>query len=100
VGQQLGDDPHDLLGRLAGPVHRLGHALAQRAVMIHERVADIGEGEAAQRGNGVVGAGAPGRHVVEERSQRGFVHRFTSSQMIGRSPPCAEVTRRAARVLA
>ena len=43
VGEQLADDAHALLGRLARAVDGLGHALAQRAVVVDERVADVGE---------------------------------------------------------
>jgi hypothetical protein len=69
-------------------------------VVVDERVADVGEGQPAQRGNGVVGAGAPGGHVVEERSQRGFVHRCHIVADHRPFATLAEVTRPPATVLA
>ena len=48
VGEQLADDAHALLGGLARPVDRLGHALAQGAVVVDEGVAEVGERQAAQ----------------------------------------------------
>ena len=75
VGEQLADDAHALLGRLARPVDGLGHALAQLAVVIDERAADVGERQPAQAADDVVGAAPAGRQVVEQRPQRRFVHR-------------------------
>ena len=43
-------------------------------MVVDEGVADVGEREAPQRGDGVVGSHAPGRHVVEQRPQRRFLH--------------------------
>ena len=74
VVEQLADDAHALLGRLARPVHRLGHALAQRAVVVDEGVADVGERQPLQPAHDLVGVDAPGREVVEQRPQRRFVH--------------------------
>ena len=56
MGEQLADDAGALLGRLARPEHRLGHALAQGAVVVDEGVADVGERQPAQPGDDLVGA--------------------------------------------
>ena len=74
VGEQLADDPHALLGRLAGAVHRLRRALPERAVVVDEGIAEIGEGEPAQPGDGVVGRQFPGADGVDHRPQLGLVH--------------------------
>ena len=63
-----------LLGRLARPVDRLGHALAQGAVVVDEGVADVGERQPPQPADDVVGVDAAGGEVVEQRPQGRFVH--------------------------
>jgi hypothetical protein len=55
VVEQLGDDAHALLGGLAGPVDRFGHALPDGAVMVDERVPEVGEREPFETCHGVVG---------------------------------------------
>ena len=76
VGEQLADDAHALLGRLARAVDGLGQALAQRPVVIDEGVAEVGERAAGcRRADGVVGVDPPGGDVVEQRPQGRFVHR-------------------------
>ena len=77
VGQQLADDAHALLGGLAGPVDGLGHALAQGPVVIDERVADVGERQPAQLGDGVVGGDRAVAHAVEQLPEVGLVHRHS-----------------------
>ena len=42
-------------GCLARPVDGLGQALAQRPVVVDAGEAEVGEGQPAQRGHGVVG---------------------------------------------
>ena len=74
VGEQLADDAHALLGRLARPVHGLGQALAQAAVVVDEGVTDVGERQPAQAAHDLVGVDATGSEVVEQRPQRRFVH--------------------------
>ena len=74
-GEQLADDAHALLGRLAGSVHGLRQALAEGAVVIDEGVAEIGEREPAQAGDDLVGVDSAGGQVVEQCAQRRFVHR-------------------------
>ncbi len=54
-GEELGHDRGHLLGRLARRVHGLWESLAQRAVMIDAREAEIGERKAAQSSHGFVG---------------------------------------------
>ncbi len=53
--EQLADDPHALLGRLARAVHRFGGTLPQRPMVVDESIAEIGERKPAQTGDGVVG---------------------------------------------
>ena len=54
AAQQLVDNPGALLGSLAGSVDRLHHALAERAVMVHLRVTELGERKTAQARHGFV----------------------------------------------
>ena len=74
VLEQLADDAGALLGRLARAVDRFRQALAQPAVMVDAGIAEIGEGQPAQRPDGIVGGNAAVAHVLEQRSQRRFVH--------------------------
>ena len=76
VLEQLGDDPRALLGGLAGAVDRLRHALAEVAVVVDRRALDVGERQAAESLDGLVGADRSGSHVVDELSQGRLVHRF------------------------
>ena len=61
-------------GVLPGPVDRLGHALAQCAVVVDQRVADVGERQPAQLGDGVVGAALAAADVVDQLPHVGLVH--------------------------
>ena len=63
-----------LVGLLARRVDGLGHALAQRAVVVDPGEAEIGEGQAAQLGHRVVGGDGAGSHVVEQLTKAGLVH--------------------------
>ncbi len=87
VVEQLADDAHALLGRLARPVHRLRHALAQGAVVVDEGVADVGERQPPQPAHDLVGVDAPGGQVVEQRPQRRFVHARHAARHLARIPP-------------
>ena len=73
--EQLADDAHALFGRLARPVDRLRHALAERPVVVDERVAEVGERQPAQARDGLVGRHLAGADAVDQRPQRGLVHR-------------------------
>ena len=42
--------------------------------MVDERVADLGERQPAQLGDGLVGRHRPARSVVDQPAQRGLVH--------------------------
>ena len=55
VRQQLRHDPGAVVRLLARPVDRLGHALAQVAVMVDRGAVDVGERQAAQAIDGGVG---------------------------------------------
>ncbi len=74
VLQQFADDPGALFGRLARPVDRLGHALAEVAVMIDGGALDVGERQAAQTGDRVVGRDRSRPDVVDELPHRHLVH--------------------------
>ena len=63
-----------LLRRLARAVDRLGDALAQGPVVVDPGEAEVGEGQAPQAADRVVGrAGARG-HVGEQLAERRLVH--------------------------
>ena len=74
LGEQLGHDGRALRRRLARAVDRLGHALAQRAVVVDPGVPEVGEGQPSQGGDGVVGADRTGLHRVEKLPEGGLVH--------------------------
>ena len=74
VRQQFADDPGALFGRLARPVDRLGHALAEVAVMIDRGALDVGERQATQAVDRVVGRDRSRPHVVDELPHRHLVH--------------------------
>jgi hypothetical protein len=54
-----------MLRCLARSVHRFGPTLAQRAVMVDARKAEIGERQPAQLGQRIVGRERATAHVVE-----------------------------------
>src|SRR5439155_23573892 len=88
LGQQLVHDRRALLGCLARRVDGLGQPLAQLAVVIDARKAEVGERQPAQPGDGVVGAQRAGADVVEEVAQGVLVHGFTIlPPMATASPP-------------
>ncbi len=72
--QQFAENPGALFGRLARPVDRLGHALAEVAMMIDGGALDIGERQAAQTGDRLVGVDRSRPDVVDELPHRHLVH--------------------------
>ncbi len=80
--EQLGDDANALLGRLAGPVHRLGHPLAQRPMVIDERVAEVGERQSGEPRHGLVGGHLAGPDAIDQRPQRGIVHSAHAGRLV------------------
>jgi hypothetical protein len=92
--QQLGHDLGAVGGRLARGVDRLGDALAQGTVVVDAGEAEIGEGEAPQTADGVVGRQGARPHVVEQLSQGRLVHDPPSIRDIGgRCRPAALTSR-------
>src|SRR5205085_4037666 len=75
LGEKLGHEGGALLGRLARRVDGFGQALAQGAVVVDAREAEVGERQAPQAGDGVVGRQHAGAYVGEELAQGRFVHR-------------------------
>ena len=61
-------------GVLPGPVDGLGKSLAQRPVMVDPGEAEVGEGQAPQLADGIVGRAGARRHIVEQLAERGLVH--------------------------
>ncbi len=74
VFEHLGHDPRALLGRLPGSVDGLGQTLAQRAVVVHQRVADVGEWQPSQFRDRLVGRGGPRPDVVDQLTESRLVH--------------------------
>ena len=74
LGEKLDHDPCALLGRLPRPVHGFGQSLAQGTVVVDPRVAEIGEREAPEPADGIIGWAHTRGHVVEKLSKRGLVH--------------------------
>ena len=72
--EQLLDDGGALLGRLPGTVDRLGHALAQRPVVVDASEPQVGEGKASQAFEGVLGGDGADLDGVEQAAKGGFVH--------------------------
>jgi hypothetical protein len=72
--QQFPDDPHALLGRFTRRVHRLGRTLPQVTMMIDQCVTHVGEGQARQDPDRVIGGESTLGHVVDQSSQSFGVH--------------------------
>ena len=72
--EQLRDDGRTVLRRLAGSVHRLGHAEAQVAVEVDPCESQVGEGQPAQLPDGVVGRAVSRGDLLDERAKRRGVH--------------------------
>ena len=68
------DDGRALLGRLARGVDRLGHALAQGAVVVDPGEAEVGVGQPPEPGDRVVGRHGTDLHGVEQPAQGILVH--------------------------
>ena len=79
---------HSLRG-LAWGVHRLGHALAQRPVVIDPGEPEIGVREAAQTAQGVVGSDLAAPHAVQQLPEVGFLH-LTILPVVTSSAPQTE----------
>ena len=93
--EQLGDDRRALGRRLAGPVDGLGHALAQRPVVVDPGEAEVGVGQAPQPGDGLVGRQGAAAHVVDQAPEGGFVHRHQH----GRASPAPTIAAGPTRAL-
>ena len=65
---QFRHDGSALLGCLARSVHRLGHTLAQRPVMVDQGKAEIGHGELTYGVDEVIGVTRPRNDIVDEGS--------------------------------
>ncbi len=74
LGEKFDHDPRALLGSLPRSVHGLGQPLAQVAMVVDPRIAEIGEREAPEPADGIVGWTCARSHVVEKLSKRGLVH--------------------------
>jgi hypothetical protein len=83
--QHLADDPHDLVGCLAGSVHGFRHALTQRPMVVDQRVAHVREWQAAQRGNRIVGTERAGTHSVEQVADIGLVHGWHATATLAKA---------------
>ena len=70
----LGGDRRDLLGRLALAEDDLGHALAQRAVVIDGREAEVAERQALELGHRVTDGDVAGADALEELTQKPRFH--------------------------
>jgi hypothetical protein len=75
VGEELADDAHALVRRFPRRVDRLRKPLAQRAVMIDERVTEVCERQPPQQCDGRVRRRGAGADVIDQSAQRPFVHR-------------------------
>ena len=74
AGRERHRDPADLFRRLAGPVDRLGMSGPQLTVMVDP---GVGHGFVRERAENLDGVGdrrRAGCHVVQQPSQRSFVH--------------------------
>jgi hypothetical protein len=72
--KELDNDLCALLRGLSRSVHGLGQSLAQRAMVVDPGEAEIGEREAPEAPDCIVGRAGARSHVVEELSKRGLVH--------------------------
>ena len=72
-----------LLGRLAGAVDRLGHALAQRPVVVDPGEPEVGEGQVPEPVDGVVRRDGTDLHGVEQPAESDLVH---GDSMLPRPP--------------
>ena len=73
-----------LLGGLARAVDGLGHALAQRPVVVDAGEPEVGEGQAAEAVDGVVGRDRADLHGVEQPAEGELVH---GDSMLRRAAP-------------
>ena len=74
AGQELADDRRHLCRRLARAVDDLGHALAQRPVVVDPGEPEVGPRQPAQGLDGLVGRDLAGLHGLEQLAQRRFIH--------------------------
>ena len=72
--EQFRDDLDAVLDGLAWPIHRLRHALSERAVMIDECAVDIGKREPSETLHCIVRGGRPCLNTLDQFTERTFVH--------------------------
>jgi hypothetical protein len=75
AGEELGDDGCALRRGLARPVDRLGHALSQRAVVVHLGEAQVAVAEPGEAAHGLVGPHVPTLQRLDQGAHAGLVHR-------------------------
>ncbi len=67
-------DFHEMLGAFAGSKDHLGHAHAQRAMMIHLGKAEIFKGESFDLVERGIGSNLPGAHLLQQGFQSIRIH--------------------------
>ena len=72
--RELTADANDLFGGLSLAKDDLGHALAESAMVIDGRVAEVGEGKRAQLGGRVIDGGRAIADAFEELAQPREIH--------------------------
>ena len=68
-------DPHHLIGRLALGEDHFGHAVAQRAMMIHLGEPEVFERHVAEPLERAIGVHFTGAHLIEQHPELILVHK-------------------------
>jgi hypothetical protein len=74
VFEEFTDNGDALVSGFSGAVHRFGHSLPDRSVVIDECVADVGERQPRELRHCVVGIHASIANVADQLLQRHFIH--------------------------
>ncbi len=90
---QRGEDGDDLGGGLALAEHGLRRAMAEGAMEVHPREAEILHRQVAQPGEGALGRERAPRNLFEERSYFFAIHRRASLALPLRKPWRSTVTK-------
>ncbi len=91
VREQFTNDGHALLWALAGSVHGLGHSLAERSMMVDERVANINKGQPSELGYGLLSGHRASTNRLDQVGESGCIHLHIVARRRATAPSLARV---------
>jgi prephenate dehydratase len=91
VREQFTNDGHALLWALAGSVHGFGHSLAERSMMVDERVANVNKGQPSELGYGLISGHRASTNRLDQVGESGCIHLHIVARRRATAPSLARV---------